>query len=189
MIAIFIALLLTPFTLVKKIERLRFMVFLGVLGITIFSITFVIYYIISTTQNHVKTYEMNLFPTDWFAAAASVPNIILAFAYHMSFFPIFKGLKNSNDYRMRMASWSAVGFSGAAYLTVGILGYSLLGSTVQGNFLLSVDYATSNKFIYFTMNLGYLLSVFFAFTIMFFGCRNNFIALIQLVWSQEESVK
>jgi len=132
---------------------------------------------------------MDLFPTNWFKAAAAIPNIILAFAYHMSFFPIYKGLKNSNDFRMRMASWSAIGFSFIAYLTVGILGYSLLGSSVQANFLLSLNYEKSDKWIYFTMNIGYLLSVFFAFTIMFFGCRNNFIALIQLFFSKEEPVK
>ena len=38
-----------PFILVKKIEKLRFMAFLGVAGIMVFVITFVIFYAITAS--------------------------------------------------------------------------------------------------------------------------------------------
>ena len=31
------------------------------------------------------------------------------------------------------------------------------------------------------MNLGYLLSVFFSYTLIFFGCRNNFISIVNTI--------
>jgi amino acid permease len=48
----------------------------------------------------------------------------------MNFFPLFKGMKNSSDFKMKMASLAGVGICTLAYLLVGILGYSLLGSKV-----------------------------------------------------------
>ncbi len=38
-----------PFILVKKIEKLRFMAFLGVAGIKVFVMTFVIFYAITVS--------------------------------------------------------------------------------------------------------------------------------------------
>lgn len=103
------------------------MALLGVAGIIVFIITFVTYFIVSVTENEIGTYEMDLFPTDWLAATAAIPNIILALSYQMNFFPIYKGMKNSSDFRMKMSSLAGVGICAAAYLMVGILGYSILG--------------------------------------------------------------
>jgi len=48
----------------------------------------------------------------------------------MNFFPLFKGMKNSSDHKMKMASLAGVGICSTAYLLVGILGYSLIGSKI-----------------------------------------------------------
>lgn len=120
-------------------------------------------------------------PLDWFAAAAAIPNILMALSFQVNFFPIFKGMKNTNDHKMKMASLAALIICAIAYLVVGILGYLLIGSQIEGNFLLSIDYASSNNVLYYFMNCGFLVSVFMAFPIVFFGTRNNFIALIKLV--------
>lgn len=45
-IALLISLMEVPFILVKKIEKLRFMAFLGVSGIMVFVITFTAFYIV-----------------------------------------------------------------------------------------------------------------------------------------------
>jgi amino acid permease len=71
---------------------------------------------------------MNLFPSDWFAAAAAIPNFLMALTFHINFFPIFKGMKKSNDHRMKMASLVGLTICAAWYLLIGILGYSLIGS-------------------------------------------------------------
>jgi hypothetical protein len=36
-------------------------------------------------------YEMKPFPSDWFQVATVIPNIMLALAFQMNFFPIYKG--------------------------------------------------------------------------------------------------
>jgi amino acid permease len=56
-----------PFILVKKIEKLRFMAFLGVSGIMVFVITFVAFYIskVSDYTAGPTNPDMDLFPKNW----------------------------------------------------------------------------------------------------------------------------
>ena len=44
-----------------------------------------------------------------------------------------------------------------------------------------------SKPFFYILNSTFLISIFFAFPIMFFGARNNFIALIKLVMIKENS--
>ena len=78
---------------------------------------------------------------------------------------------------MTRVAFSGVLFCACSYLVVGILGYSYVGETVQPNFLESFNYKEMSKPFF------YLFSIFFAFPIMFFGCRNNFIAISSWSWS------
>jgi amino acid permease len=55
MIVIIIALLEVPFTLVKRIERLKFMALIGVIGIIVFIITFVVYYGVTVSNSEAPT--------------------------------------------------------------------------------------------------------------------------------------
>lgn len=107
----------------------------------------------------------------------------------MNFFPVYKGMRNVTDKKMANASMAGVIFCSISYLLIGILGYNLIGHKIDGNFLLDLDYQKTNKIIYFVINSGFLISIFFAFPIMFFGCRNNFIALIQLIMIKEDAKK
>ena len=68
------------------------MAFLGVTGISIFVVALVINFFIELSQNDwdIK-YELDPFPRDFGDALAALPNIMLAFAFQMNFFPIFKG--------------------------------------------------------------------------------------------------
>ena len=56
----------------------------------------------------------------------------------------------------------------------------MYGSKLQTNFLLNLKIDDLNDFLFWGMNGGFLLSVFFSFPVMFFGARNNFIALLQM---------
>jgi amino acid permease len=132
--------------------------------------------------------ELNAFPTDWLKVAAVTPNIMLALAYHMNFFPIYKGklfvilgLKNSCDEKMSKASLTGLLTVAFFYIITGNIGYALYGSKVQANFLLNLESEDINHILYFGMNGGFLISVFFSFPVMFFGARNNFIALGKMV--------
>ena len=68
-----------------------------------------------------------MFPDNWLLAAATVPNILLAFSYQMNFFPIFKGMKDANDKKMKKAVFVGLSFCLFAYLLVGLLGYDFVG--------------------------------------------------------------
>ncbi len=99
----------------------------------------------------------------------------------MNFFPIFKGMRVASDARMAKAVLIALIFCTLSYLMIGIMGYEYVGEIKTANFLTYLLYNKVAKPFFFIINFGFLISIFFAFPIMFFGCRNNFIALIQLV--------
>lgn len=146
-------------------------------------LTFIVYYILCSTDDPIgapPVGNMRMFPDDWYGAAAAVPNIIFSISFQNNFFPVFKGMKNPGDKRMMQASFTGGFFCAFSYLIVGILGYNLVGEGVQANFLESFVYEEMSKPFFFILNITFLVSIFFALPIMFFGCRNNFIALIKL---------
>ncbi len=71
-----------------------------------------------------------------------LPNILFALVWQTNFFSIYKGLKNSSDKRVIMASAGGVGFSTLIYIILGIMGYALFGrdtSYIDANFLLEMN--------------------------------------------------
>ena len=127
-----------------------------------------------------------MFPSNWLAAAAAVPNILLSICFQINFFPIFKGMKDANDSKMTKASGFGIAFCVVVYIIVGILGYLYVGPHVSANFLESLPYDKIAHGFFFLINLSFLISIFFAFPIMFFSCRNNFIAIVKLIVSPPE---
>ena len=73
------------------------------------------------------------------------------------------------------------------YLTAAFLGYSIAGQNSQANFLESLDYHTTNKFLYLTINICYIFSIMFAIVLIFFGCRNNFINIVNITRKRIEN--
>ena len=82
-----------------------------------------------------------------------------------------------------MTKASITGVLGCAffYLLVGNIGYCLYGTHVKGNFLLSFQRGDISEVLYILLNFGFLISVFFSFPVMFFGARNNFIAITKSI--------
>jgi len=164
----------------------------GVAGIVVFMTTFVIFFIKSVLDKDSVNNPvggMRMFPNDWFKAAAAVPNVLLALSYQMNFFPVFKGMRVPSDAGMTKAVLIAVIFCTSSYLMLGIMGYDYVGEIASANFLNYLDYNKVDGPFFFIINFGFLLSIFFAFPIMFFGCRNNFIALIQLMTLKGKQIK
>lgn len=128
-IALAIAVLEIPSILVKKIERLKFMAFIGVAGILVFMGTFVIHYVLTASEKDILDGRaMNTFPDDWFGAISSIPNLILALGFQMNIFPIYKGMRRVNDSRFGKATLTGILVCSASYLLIGILGYHLVWS-------------------------------------------------------------
>jgi amino acid permease len=87
---------------------------------------------------------MDAFPSNWLNAISSIPNLILALAFQMNFFPVFKGMRNANDKKFTVATLIGLLACSVSYLLVGILGYHLVhsieGGIVQANFLSNISY-------------------------------------------------
>ena len=169
-----------PMTLIKKIEKLRVFSFLGVAGVIVFIVGIIVLYILRVVDGY-ELATMSAFPEDWFAAASAMVNLCFAFNFQMNFFPIFKGLKDPSDSKMAKACFVGLIQCAIPYLTVAFLGYSLAGRDSKANFLESLDYQTTNNFLYLTINFCYIFSILFAIVLMFFGCRNNLISIVNIV--------
>jgi hypothetical protein len=97
------------------------------------------------------------------------------------------GLKNSNDTKMSRASVVGLGVVAFFYILVGNVGYAMYGSSVETNFLLNLKIDDLEDWLFYGMNGGFLISIFFSFPVMFFGARNNFIALCQMFAERNKS--
>lgn len=184
-IVLLVALLETPLTLVSKMEKLKLAGLLGAVNITIFMVTYTIFFISSCADSNPENNpagSMNMFPDDWFLAAAAVPNILLALSYQMNFFPIYKAMRNVTDSKIAKASLVGSLFCTGSYLLIGILGYDYVGHDISANFLESLDYSKLGKPFFFLINLSFIISVYLAFPIMFFAGRNNCVALLKLIF-------
>lgn len=116
-------------TLASKMEKLKFIGFLGVLCITVFIVSFLVFFTAGAIDHKLQT-DINMFPEHWFSAAAAVPNILLALSYQMNFFPIFKGMKNANDKKMLKASLYGSLFCSIVYVGFGVMGFYYVGRNV-----------------------------------------------------------
>ena len=132
--------------------------------------------------------NMELMPDDWNKAIASIPNIIFSLTFQSNFFPIFKGLEASNDRRMIKVVVIGTLLCISSYLLLGFLGFSITSSkAISPNFLQEVSFQNTNTLLFSFMNGGFLVSLFFAFPIIFFSCRNNFISIIKVITGKEEN--
>ena len=123
---------------------------------------------------------MEKLPTDWLKAMAAFPTIFLSLTFQQNFFPIFKGMRKASDRNMLLASVLGILISATAYALFGVLGYNLAGKDVEGNFLESIQFHHTNRVVFILINGGFLVSNFATYPLMFFGCRNTFIAIIQV---------
>jgi len=114
---------------------------------------------------------------------------VYAYSFQTNYFPIYKGLKNANDKKMNLASIAGIAGCGVSYLLIGILGYSLVGDSVDPNFLTSIKYSETSGVLFYLINSSYLISIVFAFSLMFFSSRNNFIAVMNLIISTKIKTK
>ena len=85
---------------------------------------------------------------------------------------------------MKKASIAGILACSFFYLLVGNMGACVYGRSARGNFLLNFtrvgDLGISDP-LYILLNGGFLISVFFSFPVMFFGARNNFIAIVKII--------
>ena len=74
------------------------------------------------------------------------------------------------------------------YMLVGLTGsFSYPASEIESDFLKSLQKDRIGLPLFLAMNISFVVSTTFSMPIMFFGARNNFLSLIQLVrkWLHE----
>lgn len=108
----------------------------------------------------------------------------------MNFFPIYKGLEGATDRKMLNSSLIGTIACFFVYSITGLLGYFSYGIfIVSSNFLESLDRNQTGTPLYIIMNFVFLLSVLCSFPLIFYGARNNFIALIKVVRAPKAKVE
>ena len=102
-----IALLEIPLVLASKMEKLKIPALFGVICIVIFLGIFLVFFGMATSEDSSSrpVGNMRMFPDNWLLAAATVPNIFLALSFQMNFFPIYKGMREATDKKMKMATF------------------------------------------------------------------------------------
>jgi len=123
---------------------------------------------------------MHAFPQNWLKAASAAVTIVLSFNFQTNFFPIYKSMKDVNDKRFAWACFTGILGCAIPYLTVGFLGYALVGDSAA-NFLLSLPYSKIHPILFYMTNISYVFSLLFAIVLMFFSCRNNFINIVKRI--------
>jgi amino acid permease len=187
-VAVCLGICLIPLIIVKKIEKLRFMALIGISAILTF-VVLVVYNFFKESSDRDWDFSglgLTAFPPsdEPFEAIAAIPNILLAFLYQMNFFPIYKGMKNSSDRKMLNASWTGCISCFFIYSSVSFLGYLTYGNAInKSNFLRFLNKEQIGEVLYLVINLVFLGSVLCSFPIIFFGARNNFIALFKVLRS------
>lgn len=89
-----VALLEIPFTIVDKMEKLKMLAFLGVAGISLFVINFLIIFFTKMNEpiyNWRCDHKMVPFGDDIMDIVVVIPNLMISLSYQTNFFPIFKG--------------------------------------------------------------------------------------------------
>ena len=186
MIVLVVAVLELPLVLLNKIEKLRFFAFFGVSGVLVFILAFLAYFIMEVVQHEGAIKPVQAFPDDWYKAIAAIPSILFSLTFQNNFFPIFKGLLDPSDSRMRRVLLGGVGTCVSWYLVVGFLGYLLSNGNLTPNYLQSVPYHSTSLPIFILMNGGFLVSLFCALPIIFFTSKNNFMALLKVCTTREK---
>ena len=136
--ALAIGLMQIPVAIVKKIEKLRYMAFLGVIGIIVFLVSFLVHFFLSLEGDRWCRNDVVFFNDNLFEIASVLPNFIFALAIHPNIFPTYKGIEKTSDRKMKTASLSGLMGAIALCSIFGSAGYCLAGHDAKGNFLLNL---------------------------------------------------
>ena len=102
----------------------------GVTGILIFMASIIVLFIQASISENIEIHpvgNIRAFPNQWFKAISAVPNIIFALSFQMNLFPVYKGMKNGNDSKIKAATLLGITCCTLSYLVIGILGYYYVG--------------------------------------------------------------
>ncbi len=169
----------------NSIQSLEKASFLGVVGITIFFVTFIFIFIYKainglSPQITVEYLKPNGSTED---ILSSISNVFLAFTFQSNVFPIFQTLKSKKKNDMVRSTIIGVSFCLVIFLIAGIIGLLMYGINIKGSVLESLDndiekYKETDQIILVSViiiNIAFLISSTMSIPIMFFALKKNFI--------------
>ena len=180
-------LIMSIFIFKKNIESLKKVAYLGILSISIFTISLFIlfcykgYYKLFTVKSKYILPNCNTME-----AFQSMPTVFLAFTFQFNVFPIYFSLKKRNRYEMNKSTRYGVVFCFLIFIIVGILGFCMYGLKMDNTILKELNddmvyYKNSDSFIKFLIifiNIAFVLSTLTCFPVSFFSLKENFLNLI-----------
>lgn len=120
---------------------------------------------------------------------ATIPNIMLAYLYQMNLFPIYKGLTNPSDSKIIKTAFASLFTCFVLYTMIGLFGYATFGNLVNDSNYLEVlanagEWVPESLFV--AMNGVFMVNIFCSMPFLFFGARNNFIAILEIVFFERD---
>jgi len=170
----------------ESIDSLKKASFLGVMGITIFFLTFIFIFIYKLINGLIPPIKSNyLIPNGNITEIlSSLPTVFLAFTFQFNVFPIYLSLKSKKKSDMMKGTYIGVFFCLLMYLITGIIGLLMYGTDAIKGSVLSLleqdikNYKESDKIILVSVliiNVAFLISSTMSIPLMFFSLKKNFI--------------
>ena len=169
-----------------SVESLKKIAYLGILSISIFTISIFILFFYKGYYNLIDS-NLNkkfFFPNcNMMDAFQSMPTVFLAFTFQFNVFPIYFSLKNRNRNEMIKATRIGVEFCFLIFLIIGIVGFSMYGLRMDNTILKELNndmikYRNKDSFIKFLIifiNISFIISTLTCFPINFLSLKENFI--------------
>ena len=176
--------IMSVFIFKNNIQSLKKVAYLGILSISIFTISL---FILFCYKGYYKIFSVKskyLLPNcNAMEAFQSMPTVFLAFTFQFNVFPIYFSLKKRNRNEMIKATKYGVPFCFFIFVIVGILGFCMYGLKMDNTILKElnddmVNYKNSDSFIKFLIifiNIAFVLSTLTCFPVSFFSLKENFL--------------
>ena len=186
-----IALVLLPFSFQKDISFIARIAYMGILGLTVFSICQIILFILKYQQGKILFDSSMLYPK------GSSKEIVLcvggyynAFTFHMSYFGFYLPLKPRNNKTMLKSVTIGATAASLIYFSYGVLIYFMYGDQITDSALkyLQKDLAEAHKngemfivIILVVCFLGFMINASISMMLNFYFFKSHFLGLIQFI--------
>jgi amino acid permease len=165
---------IAPFSMLDKMNSLRFTSLFGVMaifflaGVTVYSSILTM-----ATKGFAVTWGTSTaIPVRWFDLLQSIPIIIFAFTCQINVIPIYNELEYANAKRMKKVTRSSVFLSFTVYFLMGVFGYLNFADVgVDPNVLSSYQVEKSHNPLHISAYVAILLTIALAYPLSVFPLR------------------
>jgi len=161
-----------PFNLMKSIDKLKFVSFLKVMAIILFT-GITIIFSISRIMSGENSSDVSVWPNSQepVSAISAIPCIFFGFNFLYNQFPLYKSLKNATDKKFTNLMKLSLVFITFTYLTVGLFGYLIYGSATD-NMLIKFSQKDLGSVWFCILNISFLICSLGGIPLTYFPAKN-----------------